>query len=467
MSFKKDFVWGTATASYQIEGGYREDGKGDSIWDVFSHEDDVQLYIPNNGGGFDASGKIKNGDTGDVACDHYHRYKEDVAIMKEMGLKAYRFSIAWSRIIPEGIGEINEKGVQFYRNLVEELVNSGIEPYVTLYHWDLPQSLHEKDGWLNPNISDIFAKYVKVVVDALSDKVTYWMTFNEPQIFINLGYGEGIHAPGLKCSMKERFQMAHNVMLAHGKAVQVIRQYSKKESRVGIAPNAMVMLPETSDESTVEFAKAMCFSNHEQIGLFSTSWWLDPIILGRYPEDGLIAYKDFLPDGKDGDLDIICQPLDFLGVNLYYGTKVAHDPVTTVRFSKKKTGYPATALQWPIEPETLYYMPKFLQERYNLPLYITENGMTNIDWKGLDSKVHDPQRIDFLHRYILQLKRAAEEGVDIRGYFYWSFMDNFEWNHGYNPRFGLIYVDYPTQERIWKDSAYWYKNVIESNGEIL
>lgn len=464
MGFKKDFIWGAATAAYQIEGGYREDGKGDSIWDTFCHEEENQVLIANNGGSFDISGKIKNGDTGDIACNHYHSYKEDVAMMKEMGLKGYRFSIAWTRILPEGTGKVNEKGIQFYKNLVDELVKAGIEPYVTLYHWDLPQSLQEKGGWANSDISNIFAEYVKVVVEALSDKVTYWMTFNEPQIFINLGYGDGMHAPGLNFSMKERFQMAHNVMLAHGKAVKVIRKYSKKDSKVGIAPNAVTMLPETTDENMSAIAKAASLSCNEGIGLFSIVWWMDPIILGKYSEDGLAAFKEYLPEVKDGDMDIICQPIDFLGVNLYQGTKLAYDQVT---MAKREPGYPATALQWTIDPEVLYYMPKYLQERYNLPIYITENGMSNIEWKSIDGKVHDPQRIDFLNRYLLELKRAVDEGVDIRGYFCWSLMDNFEWNHGFNQRFGLVYVDYVTQERTWKDSAYWYKKLIETNGEML
>lgn len=467
MGIRKDFIWGAATASYQIEGAYNADGKGVSIWDTFVHEDDNTTSVPNNGGGYDTSGRIANGDTGDVACDHYNRFKEDVAIMKQLGLKAYRFSIAWTRIMPKGTGEICELGLKFYSDLVDELLGAGIEPFVTLFHWDYPQVLQDREGWLNPESPKWFEEYVKIVVDRLSDRVTNWITFNEPLCMVNLGHDTCIHAPGIKYSEKEKFMMVHQIMLAHGMAVKTIRAHSKIPCKVGIAPNMTALLPANDSPSTIEFARQATFSCHEAMGLWSNSWWLDPILLGKYPEDGLAAYKNVLPDIKEDDLKIINQPLDFLGINLYQGIKVAYDPIRMMIREKNDPGYPATSLQWKVEPSTLYYMPKFLHERYGLPIYITENGMANLDWKQLDGKVQDPQRTDFLHRYLKELKRGIEDGVDIRGYFCWSLMDNFEWSHGYTQRFGLVFVDYVTQERIVKDSGYWYKSVIETNGDEL
>lgn len=467
MSFRKDFQWGVATSAYQIEGAYNKEGKGVSIWDAFVHDDPSVTSVPNNGGGYDTSGKIWNGATGDIACNHYELYQDDVALIKKLGVKAYRFSISWTRILPNGVGEVNEAGIRFYSSLVDELRRAGIEPFVTLFHWDYPQALEDRGGWLNEESPKWFEEYVKVVVENLSDRVTHWMTFNEPQCTVNLGYDQKIHAPGKETTVQERFLIAHRILLAHGLAVKAIRKYSKQKCKVGIAPNAFAIIPVNDAPENLEAAQRLFFACHETMGLWSNSWWLDPVLLGAYPEAGLEAYKTVLPEIKPEDMEVIYQPLDFLGINLYQSSEIAYNPDTYVEFTKNKPGYAATALQWKVEPRTLYYIPKFLYERYHLPIYITENGMANLDWVHLDGKVHDPQRIDFLHRYLKELKRAVDDGVDIRGYFCWSLMDNFEWVNGYTARFGLIYVDYVTQERIIKDSGYWYQELIEVNGENL
>lgn len=446
MSFSKDFVWGSAAASYQIEGAAYEDGKGLSVWDMFCQK----------------SGTVWNGQSGDVACDHYHRYQEDVGLMKEIGLHAYRLSISWPRVIPEGVGTTNTKGLEFYDRLVDELLAANITPYITLFHWDYPDELYCRGGWLNPESSDWFADYTKVIVDKLSDRVTHWFTFNEPQVFIGHGHQAGKHAPGDKLGSAQVLRASHNVLLAHGKAVQVIRANSKTACWVGYAPVGSVRMPVTENAEEVRAAKQAMFSVEGD-----NTWWMDPVLWGRYPEDGLKLYGKDIPKIRDGDMEIICQPLDFLGVNIYHGQKVWAGKKDQPENVALPVGHAQTAFHWPVTPDVLYWGPKFFWERYNLPIIITENGMSNIDWVALDGKVHDPQRIDFLNRYLLELQRACEEGADVRGYFLWSIMDNFEWAEGYKERFGIIYVDYPTQKRILKDSAYWYKEVIASNGATL
>lgn len=452
MSFKKDFVWGAATASFQIEGAALEDGKGLSVWDVLSHK----------------KGFVRDDHNGDVACDHYHRFKEDVQLMKKMGLKAYRFSISWPRVLPNGTGEINEKGLDFYDKLVDELLANGIEPYVTLFHWDFPNELFLKGDFMNPDSSDWFAEYTKVVVDRLSDRVSNWMTLNEPQCYVGLGHQIGEHAPGLKLAEPYLMQIIHNMLLAHGKAVQVIRKYAKKKPVIGYAPVLGYIAPRTDSPEDIALAKEQMFSCHEEDFCFSEPWWNMPIYKGCYPEDGLKLWEKWLPKIGQNDMKTIHQPLDFFGFNFYRSPLTAGyvDGKPDIRVIHQ-TGHPQTAFDWEVTPEGFYHMAKIMYERYQLPLLITENGLANQDWVSLDGKVHDPQRIDFLSRYLLALRKAASEGVDVMGYMHWSLMDNFEWAAGYNKRFGMIYVDYETQERILKDSAYWYKKVIETNGECL
>ncbi len=454
MNFPKNFIWGASTASYQIEGAAREAGKGLSVWDTFSHTE----------------GKVMNGDHGDIACDHYHRMKEDVALMKAMGLQAYRFSISWPRILPEGKGKVNPEGLAFYSQLVDELLAAGIEPYVTLYHWDMPQALYEQGGWLNRDISDWFADYTRLVVDALSDRVTYWMTINEPQCHLILGHYDGYHAPGAKVSPGEIFTMMHHLFLAHGKAVKVIRSHAKKTPIVSYVPCPGPAVPNSASAEDLEAARAYFFHASAR-GLWSNSWWLEPVLNGTYPQDGLEYYKDVFPADiiQDGDMELISQPLDFLGINLYQGNVIRKEDSSDTGFEvvPRKPGFDKTALKWLVHPEIMYYTPKFLYERYHLPIIIAENGLSMPDWVSLDGQVHDPGRIDFMHRYLKELSKASQEGADIRAFFYWSLMDNFEWSEGYNERFGLIHVDYTTQKRTLKDSAYWYTEVIKNNGSNL
>jgi beta-glucosidase len=449
MSFPANFVWGAAAASYQIEGAITEDGKGLSVWDMFTR-------IP---------GKIWNDQTGAVACDHYHRYPEDVALMSRIGLKAYRFSIGWPRVIPAGIGAINPKGLDFYDRLVDALLAAQVTPYVTLFHWDYPYELFCKGGWLNPDSSAWFAEYTKVVVDKLSDRVSHWFTLNEPQCFIGLGHYEGRHAPGLAHVFPEILRMGHNALLAHGKAVQVIRANSKTASQVGFAPLAEISAPVTSSPVDIEAARQSTFTVRPK-DYWSCSWWMDPVYLGHYPEEGLAVFGSDLPPIPDRDFDTIRQPLDFCSFNIYTAKYVkageAGPEVVPMALD-----HPTTAFRWTVSPEMLYWAPHFYFERYKLPVIITENGMSNIDWVSLDGQVHDPQRIDYLARHLLQLERAMDEGVKVQGYFQWSLTDNFEWAQGFKERFGLVYVDFETQKRILKDSAYWYKEVIATNGASL
>lgn len=450
MGFRKDFVWGAATSAYQIEGGAGEDGKGLDIWDVYCKE----------------PGKVYEGHSGDVACDHYHRYKEDVQIMKEMGLKAYRFSINWSRVLPDGTGKVNEKGIDFYNHLIDELMNAGIEPYITLYHWELPYEVYKRGGWMNREIVEWFGQYAALVAERFSDRVTHFFTLNEPQCFVGLGFLSGDHAPGLKAPLRDTFTMAHHALMAHGRAVQQLRAHAKQPIEVGFAPTCGMTYPETDKKEDIEAARKSLFAMPDVSNWsWNVAWWSDPVLLGNYPEEGLKLYEPWLPEIKDSDMKLISQPIDIYGQNIYNGRCVRMgengEPETVRRYE----GFPKTANSWPITPEALYWGPKFLYERYKKPIYITENGLSCHDRVSLDGKVHDPSRIDFLERYLTALKNAASDGVDIRGYFQWSLMDNFEWNFGYSERFGLIYIDYQTQERIWKDSAYWYRDLIRKNGE--
>ena len=449
MGFRDDFVWGAATSSYQIEGAVREDGKGEHIWDVFTKE----------------PGHVYEDHTGETACDHYHRFREDVKIMKEMGLKAYRFSIDWSRVLPEGSGRVNEKGIAFYNALIDELLANGIEPYVTLYHWELPYELYKKGGWMNRDIAEWFGGYAKLVAERFSDRVKYFFTLNEPQCFVGLGFLSGVHAPGVKAPLRDTFEMAHNAMRAHGRAVQMLRQYAKQPLVIGYAPTASVAYPDSDKPEDIEAARQLFFEIPEDVRnwTWNVAWWSDPVLLGHYPEEGLMRFAPYLPKITDEDMKLISEPIDIYGQNIYNGRSVRMGADGKPEFVKRWDGFPRTAIDWPVTPEVLYWGPKFLYERYQKPIYITENGISCHDVISLDGKVHDPNRIDFLARYLHELKRAAGE-VDVRGYFQWSLMDNFEWASGYSERFGLVYVDYPTQKRIFKDSAYWYRDVIKNNG---
>ncbi len=451
MSFPHDFVWGAATAAYQIEGAAREDGRGLSVWDVYCRRD----------------GAIYSGHNGDVACDHYHRYADDVALMREIGLTGYRFSISWPRVLPTGMGTVNDAGLDFYDRLVDELLAAGITPYATLFHWDFPFELYCKGGWLNRDSADWFADYARVVVERLSDRVRHWMTLNEPQCFVIFGHQSGIQAPGAHLTFPtEVLRVGHHAMLAHGKAVQAIRAHAKQPAQVGYAAIGVIRTPASDAPADIDAARQATFATPEFGNLWTSGWWMDPVYLGRYPEDGLALYAEHLPAGFQDDLATIHQSLDFFGFNLYSASRVRAGAGGAVDVPMHD-GYPLTHFNWYVTPEALHWAPRFFHERYGLPIYVTENGMSNSDWIMRDGQVHDPQRIDFLARYLREYRRAAEAGVPLAGYFQWSLMDNFEWSEGYKERFGLIYVDYPSGRRIPKDSARWYAETIRANGANL
>lgn len=448
MGFSKDFIWGVAAAAHQVEGAYNEDGKGLSIWDVFAGQNNTTRY----------------GETGKIACDHYHKMKEDVALMKELGIPAYRFSVAWTRVLPEGTGKVNEKGLQFYSDLVDELLKNGIEPIVTLYHWDLPYALHKKGAWLNDEIAEWFLEYTKVVVDALSDRVKYWVTINEPQCVIGCGYYLGGHAPFQHAQSSDLLVMGKNLLLSHGKAAHYIRNHAKTKPIIGFTPIGPSYIPTDSSEAAIEEARRKTFSTDGEGFSFSLSYWSDPVFLGKYPQELYDDFGDLVPEFTKEEWKLVTEPLDFYGTNIYYSQGMKKEDAWP---DNRYQGSPETHIGWPVAPEVMYWSSKFLYERYGLPIFITENGMSEHDWVCLDGKIHDTYRIDYTHRYLREFRRAAEEGIPLMGYLHWSFMDNYEWAEGYTQRFGLVYVDYQTQQRIPKDSAYWYKEVIAANGDTL
>lgn len=438
-TFPEGFQWGTATAAYQIEGAWNEDGKGLSIWDTFCR-------VP---------GAIKNGDTGDVACDHYHLYPQDVALMKDLGFQAYRFSISWPRILPKGTGEVNRAGFDFYDRLIDELLKAGIEPYVTLYHWDLPQTLQDIGGWSERETIDAFANYADVVSRKFSDRVKHWITINEPWVIAFLGYGMGIHAPGIKDDARA-IQVAHNVLVAHGAALPALR--ANGAGQVGITLNFTHYDPASDSEADRAAARRM--------DGYANRWFLDPIFKGKYPEDVLTYYAGLGPVFTAKDMSLISSPIDFLGVN-YYTREVVRDAPGQGLMQTARVEPPGeyTAMGWEVYPEGLYRLLIRITRDYNDPvMYITENGAAYNDVVSEDGHVHDPKRIDYLQKHFDAAHRAIQNGSRIKGYFVWSMMDNFEWAEGYSKRFGLIYTDYPTERRIPKDSALWYQQVIEKNG---
>ncbi len=448
-SFPKGFVWGAASASYQVEGARDADGKGLSVWDMLCRK----------------PGAIHNGHTGDIACDHYHRYREDVSLMQAIGLQAYRFSISWPRVMPSGVGPVNVKGLDFYDRLVDALLEANIQPYLTLFHWDYPFNLYLRGGWMNPDSPDWFADYTAVMVKKLSDRVGHWMTLNEPQCFISLGHYQGNHAPGDRVAFPQALQAAHHALLAHGKAVQAIRAGSVRPAQVGYAPVGVSFIPASAEPADIEAARKRTFMVKPE-SFWSNTWWSDPIFFGHYPEDGLALFGKNAPLVRPGDMETIAQPLDFYGVNIYQGTRVRAGADGQPEEIPYEPGWPMSLMYWPITPELLFWAPRFLFERYQRPIYIMENGISSEDWVMADGKVHDPQRIDYMFRYLTQLQKASAEGVPVAGYFHWSIMDNFEWAEGYRQRFGLIHVDYSTQQRTLKDSANYYQRLIEANAVV-
>ena len=431
--FPHNFLWGAATASYQIEGAWNEDGKGESIWDRFSH----------------TPGKITNGDTGDVACDHYHRFPEDIALMRQLGLKAYRFSTSWPRVLPSGRGLINPGGLDFYDRLVDALCAANIEPFLTLYHWDLPQILQDQGGWENRATCHAFADYAALMVKCLGDRVKHWATFNEPGVVAFDGNLFGEHAPGLQ-DPRIAYQVAHHLLVAHGLAAQAIRAVDPS-LQVGIVLNLWPSEPASEDPADVAAAD-LAWERMETL-------FLDAIFKGHYP----VAIYDLvgpnMPKILDGDMALIAQKLDFMGLNFYSRNLLnAEGNINPVPESEY------TEMGWEVHPPALRRLLNRINHEYRLPpIYITENGAAFRDEVSADGCVHDPRRLEYLKNHFIQTRLAMQDGVDVRGYFVWSLLDNFEWGHGFTKRFGIIRVDYESQNRIVKDSGKWYSHVIATN----
>ena len=447
-SFPEGFVWGTATASYQIEGAVHEGGRSPSIWDTFSH----------------TPGAVVDGDTGDVADDHFHRYPADVALLADLGVTHYRFSLAWPRLQPEGRGPINPAGLDFYQRLVDELLGQGIQPWVTLYHWDLPQVLEDAGGWPVRDTAERFAEYAALTHDALRDRISNWTTLNEPWCSAFLGYAAGQHAPG-RTEPAAALAAAHHLMLGHGLAIAALRDQDPA-AQLGITLNLHPISPATDSAEDVDAAR--------RVDGVSNRIFLDPLLRGAYPADlradvAAISDLDFV---RDGDEKTIAAPIDLLGVNYYRRTivRAGQDPekspvwVGSASVEDVATGRPTTEMGWEIDPSGLYDMLARLQREYGIPLYVTENGAAFADEVGPDGTVADPERVAYLDGHFRAALQALADGVDLRGYFVWSLLDNFEWAYGYSKRFGLVYVDYATQQRIPKDSARWFAGVTRRNG---
>jgi len=437
--FPSDFIWGAATASYQIEGAWDEDGKGENIWDRFSH----------------TPGKVENGDTGDVACDHYHRWQDDLKLMQDLGLNAYRFSVAWPRILPSGQGKINQAGLDFYSRLIDTLLEAKIEPHITLYHWDLPQALEDLGGWPERSIVDAFVEYTDLVSRILGDRVKNWITLNEPFVSAFIGYWEGRHAPGIT-DIDQAVKASHHLLLSHGKAVPVIRQNSFG-AKVGITLN----LTHAEPASPSLFDKKAAVWRDG----FINRWFLDPLGGRGYPQDMVVNFGQIMDFIHDGDLADIMVPTDFIGVNYYTrevcrSTEVSEEdnlPQITFR------GDEITEMDWEVYPEGIYKVLCRLYFDYDYRnIVITENGAAFPE-KVIDDQVDDQDRLSYIKRHLIMTNKAIQAGVPVKGYFAWSLLDNFEWAHGYSKRFGLIHVDYQTLQRIPKSSAYWYKQVIKDN----
>ncbi len=436
LQFPAGFAWGAATAAYQVEGAVNEDGRGPSIWDTFAH----------------TPGRTLNGETGDVACDHYHRYPQDIGLMKELGLNAYRFSIAWPRILPSGRGQINQAGLDFYDRLVDGLLAAGIDPYVTLYHWDLPQPLQDEGGWQNRETCNLFADYVEIVAGRLGDRVKHWMTHNEPLVVAFFGHWMGFHPPGIT-NPDAAAQVAHHLLLSHGLAQSALRAAGGSQAQVGIAMALQPVYPAGDREQDLLVAR-----REELIWM---KWFLDPIFLGTYPFEDMELAGLGRPTMEAGDLEVISQPIDFLGVN-YYSRNIARGSASSSAIEEEGEH---TTMGWEVYPDGLRVLLERLHRDYQpKTIHITENGAAFEDTLRADGTVEDDQRQRYLQRHFTAAHQAMQAGVPLRGYFVWSLMDNYEWTFGYSQRFGLIYVDYATQQRYIKKSGYFYQGVIAQNG---
>jgi beta-glucosidase len=433
-AFPAEFVWGVATAAYQIEGAASEDGRGESVWDRFCA----------------TPGKVRSGDSGAVACDFYHRYPADIELMSELGLDAFRFSIAWPRIVPDGRGRVNAAGLDFYDRLIDDLLAAGITPFPTLFHWDTPQRLEDDGGWTVRSTAEAFVEYAEVVATRLGDRITHWVTHNEPWVVSWIGHAWGEHAPG-RTSEKDAIAAAHHLLLSHGWAAEVLRRVAPS-AEVGIVLNLQHVDPASSTRDDLEAARAMDGA--------ANRWFLDPLFRGEYPTDML---DRFAPPVREGDLEAIAAHIDFLGVNNYFRFVVRASTNGDLPHLVRDPDAPATDMGWEVYPEGLYQLLVRVAEDYApRAIYITENGAAYGDVRVHDGAVHDPERTAYLQSHVDAVRRAAADGVPVKGYFVWSFLDNFEWSLGYSKRFGIVYVDYPTLERVPKDSFYWYRDHISS-----
>ena len=444
ITFPEGFIWGTASASYQVEGATCEDGRAESIWDRY-------CKIPGN---------VDNGDTGDVACDHYHRFREDVALMKQMGMKGYRFSIAWPRIFSDPESQPNPKGLRFYSDLVDALLEAGITPYVTLYHWDLPQAMQDIGGWANPQMPQYFLQYAQAVMAHLGDRVRHWITLNEPYCAAFLGNYEGRQAPGLR-DFSTALRVAYYQYVGHGLVVKHFRE-SGLPGEIGIALNLMGRLPFSDCPEDIAAA--------QRGDGYLNRWFVEPIMKGTYPEDMVAWYTAkgvTLPPFAKEELALMSQPLDFIGLNYYNDFYVKNAPQRwPVEFAIHNPRFmPVNDRNWPITEEGFYHMLMRMKNEYGIQkILITENGTATNEVADCDGAVRDPQRVDYLKRHLRQMHRAMAEGVEVVGYMQWSFSDNFEWSFGYHSRFGLVYIDFATQERIVKESGHWYGQMAQKNG---
>jgi beta-glucosidase len=440
IQFPENMKWGTATASYQIEGATNEGGRGPSIWDTFSA----------------TPGRVLNGDNGEVACDSYHRYEEDVAIMKDLGIDFYRFSVAWPRILPTGTGEVNQEGLNYYHRLVDSLLENGIEPMVTLYHWDLPQALQDKGGWDNRETIDAFVTYAEVMFKEFNGKVKKWITFNEPWCVSFLSNFIGVHAPGNR-DLQLAVNVAHHLHVAHGRSVQKYRELGFG-GEIGFAPNTTWLEPFSNKQEDIDACR-------RGVGEF-VEWFFDPVFKGSYPQflvDWFTAKGVTVPI-LEGDLKDIHQPIDFVGINYYTGSVARYKENSgNLNIEEVDMGYEKTDIGWNIYPEGFYNVLTYITEQYGeVPIYITENGSCYND-EPVDGRVKDDRRTNYLKQHLTALKRSMDSGVNIKGYITWSLLDNFEWAEGYSKRFGIVFVNYRTLERIKKDSFYWYKQTIRNN----
>ncbi len=449
IEFPKGFIWGAATSSYQIEGAWDEDGKGESIWDNIVH----------------TTKRVKNRDTGDIACDHYHRFKEDIQIMKDLGLDAYRFSISWPRIFPSGNMNINEKGIKFYDNLVDTLIDNQIKPFATLYHFDLPLSLQKIGGWKNQKVVEAYVKYASFLFEQLGDRVKNWITFNEPMIFTLVFYAFGLY--DMKPDLEGGYLASINVNKAHAMAVKSLRETNNSDGKIGITLNLSPVYPEEDSDANMKVVDIVD-------GIYNR-WFLDPIFKASYPEDILEFNKPHIniPKVKREHLKLLeDNPIDFIGINNYSCTRIedkmpknVNDLLALILRPKKIVGKEYSEMGWEIYPDGLHDLLKKVDKEYSHPvIYITENGMACKDDVIIDGIIQDEDRISYLKKYLRSVHNAINEGVDLRGYFVWSLMDNFEWVEGYSKNFGLIKIDYKSQERKMKKSAFWYQNVIKQNG---